>query len=281
MSTSIQSRINENDRITYIFIKPQKNRIMPDTAMNRPEKIYFYGTCLIDVLYPRAGLSAIQLIEREGVEVLFPQAQSCCGQPPYNSGYREEALAVASEQLALFSLPIPIVVPSGSCAGMMKHHYPALFKNHPLEPLANAVAERVFEFSEFLHRVLNVSFQDLGEPVNVALHTSCSSRREMHVTEDGKALLNQLANVQWEEPVRAEECCGFGGTFSVKQPEISAAMAEDKCRALAETGAKNFVSGDCGCLMNLNGMLQKKAATLSGTHLAEFLWQRTCGGGRS
>ncbi|ARU55684.1 MAG: (Fe-S)-binding protein [Pseudomonadales bacterium] len=249
------------------------------TKTQKPDRVYFFGTCLIDLFYPDAGLSAIQLIEREGVNVIFPQAQSCCGQPPYNSGYREEAIQVAKVQMDALHESIPVVVPSGSCAGMMKFHYPELFKNHLRAKQAQAFSERIIEWSAFLHRVLQIKLEDLGQPTRVALHTSCSARREMGVTEDGLALLRQLQQVDLAEPERASECCGFGGTFSVKQPEIAASMAADKCNAIKQTGAEMLVSGDCGCLMNLEGTLKKSAEyssahTIDSTHLAQFIWQR-------
>lgn len=249
----------------------------PSTVIpaQRPAEVYFYGTCLIDLLYPEAGLSAIELLEREGVRVRFPQEQTCCGQPPYNSGYRHEAITIAAKQVALFSESIPLVVPSASCAGMIKHHYTELLQGHPLHAQALDLSERTYEFSEFLNRVLKVQLKDQGAPVKVALHTSCSARREMQVGEDGMALLKQLDQVEVYEPERAQECCGFGGTFSVKQPEISAAMAEDKCKALNDTGASQVVSGDCGCLMNVGGVMEKSGRDMTTAHLATFLWQRT------
>lgn len=242
---------------------------------DKPKQIYFFGTCLIDLFYPEAGLSAIELIEREGVEVLFPQQQTCCGQPPFNSGYNHEAIDVATKQIELLSKPIPIVVPSGSCAGMMKHHYPELFANHPMHSQAVELSTRVYELTEFLVRVLNISLVDKGKPVKVVMHTSCSARREMGVTEDGLSLLKQLKQVEVCEPERASECCGFGGTFAVKQPEISAAMAEDKCKSIMQTGASQLLSGDCGCLMNLGGMMEKNQQFIRHEHLADFLLKRT------
>ncbi len=242
---------------------------------NKPKKIYFFGTCLIDLFYPEAGISAIELIEREGVDVIFPQQQTCCGQAPFNSGYSQEAIDVAAMQIELLSEPIPVVVPSGSCASMMKHHYPALFSNHPMCEKAVELSTRVYELTEFLSRVLNVVLVDRGKPVKVTMHTSCSARREMGVTEDGLSLLKQLSQVDVCEPERASECCGFGGTFAIKQPEISAAMAEDKCQAIIQTGASQLVSGDCGCLMNLSGMMEKNNQGIRSAHLAEFLLKRT------
>ncbi len=239
------------------------------------KRVYFFGTCLLDVIYPDAGVSAVQLLQREGRTVVYPQTQTCCGQPAWNSGYREEALRVARAQIGLFPEPIPIVVPSGSCAGMMKTHYPELFSGQPDEAQALAIADRVFELTEFLVDQLQVVLRDLGEPITVAVHTSCSARREMGVADRIETLLGQLHNVTRVEQAHKTECCGFGGTFAIKQPEISAAMVADKTAALRETGADRFITQDAGCLMNIGGALDYQAAALTGQHIAEFLWQRT------
>lgn len=240
-----------------------------------PSEVYLFGTCLVDVFYPDAGLSAVELIEREGINVFFPLQQTCCGQPPYNSGYNDEAIEVASAQIALFTKPIPVIVPSASCAAMMKHHYPRLFEGHPLHAQALDLANRVYEFTEFLTKTVNITLQDKGPPIKVALHHSCSARREMQVTTDTIQLLKQLQNVDICEPERATECCGFGGTFAVKQPEISAAMCKDKCDAIEKTGALTLVSGDCGCLMNLGGMMDKNSSLIRREHIASLLLRRT------
>lgn len=242
---------------------------------NKPEAVYFFGTCLIDLIYPEAGISAIKLIQREGVRVIFPQNQTCCGQPAFNSGYRDEARQVARKQLELFPKKIPIIVPSGSCAGMMKHHYPELFAGAAAEAYANAVAARVWELTEFLTDILQVNLRDLGEAVEVAVHTSCSARREMGVADNIEALLGQLENVSLLEQDHKAECCGFGGTFAVKQPEISAAMVTDKTAAIRETGAEVLVSQDCGCLLNISGAFEHQGSGPRAEHIASFLWERT------
>lgn len=243
----------------------------------RPSAVYFFGTCLIDLLYPKAGLAAMELLRREGLRVIYPARQSCCGQPAYNSGYRDEARAVAAAQIACFPEPFPVVAPSGSCAGMLKHHYPRLFAGHPLEEQAAMLASRVYELTEFLTDVLAVQLTDLGPPIRVAVHSSCSARREMEVAGSIEALIGALGNVSLvEQPCKAE-CCGFGGTFAVKQPEISAAMVADKCAALNASGAERVISQDCGCLMNIGGALEARGDTLTSQHIAEFLWERTHG----
>ncbi|HXK57198.1 MAG: (Fe-S)-binding protein [Gammaproteobacteria bacterium] len=245
------------------------------TYPKKPEQVYFFGTCLVDMLYPEAGLAGMQLLRREGVNVIYPQNQTCCGQPAWNSGYRDEARRVALTQMACFPQAYPIVVPSGSCAGMMRHHYPALFHGTPQHDAALAFSDRVFELTEFLSRVLKITLSDLGEPVKVALHVSCSARREMGVAGEHQALLEQLKNVELVAQGRSEECCGFGGTFAVKHPEISAAMVEEKATELVATGADSLVSGDCGCLMNITGHLEHRNEKLRGSHIASFLWERT------
>lgn len=239
----------------------------------KPSKVYLYGTCLIDSLYPDSGIAAIELLESQGIEVIFEQAQSCCGQPPYNSGYAHQAARVADAQVALFPLPIPIVVLSGSCAGMMRHHYPKLLIDHAL----GAFCERVFELSEFLYHVLNIQLKDKGAPERIALHTSCAARREMHSHISCQKLLQQLTNVTLVEHQDANECCGFGGTFALKHGDISAAMVQDKTHNLLSVKVDRYVSADWGCMANINGALAKQQAPLEGMHIASYLWQRMGG----
>ncbi len=244
----------------------------------RPDTVYFFGTCVIDLFYPGAGLAGMELLKRQGVRVVFPAEQSCCGQPARNSGYLDEARAVALKQIETFPKDWPIVVPSGSCAGMMKTHYPDLFEGRPEHAQAKAFAARVYELTDFLVNVLKVELEDKGEAVRVTWHGSCHSMREMGVVDQPKNLLRQLANVTLIENPREKECCGFGGTFAVRQPEISSAMVIDKVAALEETGAPEVLSGDCGCLMNINGALEKAKKPIRGRHIAEFLLERTTQG---
>ncbi|MBL8397436.1 MAG: (Fe-S)-binding protein [Candidatus Accumulibacter sp.] len=244
----------------------------------KPRQIYLFGTCLIDMFWPQAGIDAVSLLEREGIEVHFPADQTCCGQPAHSSGFPDQARAVARAQMNLFPEPWPIVVPSGSCAGTMRHHYPKLFEDDPsLLAQAQALGERIYELSEFLAQVVKIRLDDRGAPVRVALHTSCAARREMGTHVYGRALLDQLSAVELTVHAHEAECCGFGGTFSVKHPAISSAMAGDKVDAIKETGAATFISADCGCMLNLNHTLQKRGDPLQGQHLATFLWQRTNG----
>lgn len=244
---------------------------------SKPGRVYYFGTCVIDLFYPGAGLAGMELLRRQGLEVVFPPEQSCCGQPARNSGYFDEARAVALRQMAAFPGDDPIVVPSGSCAGMMKVHYPQLFEGRPDYGRAVAFSGRVYELTAFLVNVLGVELEDKGEPVKVAWHGSCHSMREMDVVDEPRTLLRQLANVTLVETPRGKECCGFGGTFAVRQPEISAAMVKDKVEALESTRAAKVVSGDCGCLMNIAGAMKTSGSSMTGQHIAEFLLERTHG----
>jgi len=251
----------------------------------KPEDVYLFGTCLIDQFAPEAGLDTVRLLEREGIRTHFPQGQTCCGQPAYTSGYPDDARRVARSQLELFPQPWPVVVPSGSCGAMIRHHYPALFAQDPvLGPRARELAERVFELTEFLVHVVRFAHEDQGAPETVALHTSCHARREMGAHETSVALLESLSGVTVVEQARIEECCGFGGTFSIRFPDISEAIVSDKVDAIRATGAGHLVSADCGCLFNILGrsakldqLEQRAEPTLAGDHIASYLWKRTSG----
>jgi L-lactate dehydrogenase complex protein LldE len=243
----------------------------------KPEAVYYFGTCLAETFYPGAGMAGIKLLQREGVRVIFPSGQTCCGQPAYNAGFSWEARNVARQQIKLFPKPLPIVVPSGSCAGMMRHQYPVLFADDPDIDRVQKFSERVFELSEFLVHVLDIKLVDLGSPMKVTWHSSCHAMREMNVIEDSKSLIRQLKNVEFVELENEHECCGFGGTFSIKHPRISEAMVRDKVAAVRKTGAPMVLAGDCGCMMNISGAMAYQKIPVESRHLAEFLWERTNG----
>lgn len=249
-------------------------RPAPRTYPSKPEAVYFYGTCLLDTFYPQAGLAAVELIEREGVRVIYPQGQTCCGQPPFNSGYRAEALEVARAQLPLFPKPLPVVVPSGSCAAMMHRHYGELFHGDRDAGTAGEFSRRVFEWSDFMVNVLHARLEDRGPTVRVTYHPSCHLLRELGVRDAPRQLLAQLEQVEVLLLPDAETCCGFGGSFSVKMEGISAAMVKDKCSAVAQSGAEVLVSLDAGCLMNIGGALEKAGAATQCLPLPLFLKQR-------
>ena len=239
------------------------------------EEVYFYATCLVDLFYPDAGMAGIQLLRQAGVKVIFPEGQTCCGQPAFNCGYWEEARDVARTQVALFPRDLPVILPSGSCAGMMKVHYPELFHGEADEAQVRAFSGRIYELTQFLVDVLHVRLKDLGDPVKVTWHSSCHAVRDLGLRGEPQALIGQLSNVELAPLAREFECCGFGGTFSVRQPEISGAMADDKAADAETTGATVLLSTDGGCLLNVNGILEAKRSALRVQHIAEFLWERT------
>ena len=249
----------------------RSNREYPDC----PSHAYLYGTCLIDMFYPEAGMDALSLLESCDIRITYPQAQTCCGQPAYTSGYEGPAIAVVKSQIDLFPEPWPVIVLSGSCAGMMRHHYPRLLKDDPQwHQKAEALSERVFELTEFLVNVANFKPDDIGLPEQIALHTSCTARREMQVHKSGAALIDGCQNVYRVQQNRESECCGFGGTFSVRYPEISGAMVTDKVDSIISTGASKVVSADCGCLMNIIGAAKHQNKPLEGEHIASWLRRR-------
>ncbi|MDX1707901.1 MAG: (Fe-S)-binding protein [Desulfobacterales bacterium] len=243
----------------------------------KPDRVYYFGTCLMDTIFPDAGLAGIKLIQRQGVQVIFPRKQSCCGQPAYNSGFPKEAKKVALKQVRLFTEDYPIVVPSGSCAGMMKHHYPLLFEGDRHLQQVQAFSKRIVELSEFLVRTLDIQLADIGQPIKVTWHSSCHALREMHIIEYSKSLIRRLKNVELIELQNEHECCGFGGTFAVKQPKISGAMVVDKVADIRQTGAERLLAGDCGCLLNISGAMDYQKVPIRSQHLAEFIWERTHG----
>jgi L-lactate dehydrogenase complex protein LldE len=248
----------------------------------RPSTVYFYSTCVVDLMAPQAGVDAIRLLQQAGVEVVFPQAQSCCGQPAYSSGFFDEAKRVAQSQLEIFPEPWPIVVVSGSCAAMIKHEWPKLFAGDAaLEPKAQDVSNRIVEWSAFAQALglpQPAAVAREARPVKVALHTSCAARREMGTHVPSEALLRALPDVELVQQARVAECCGFGGTFSARHPDISGAMVTDKLDALRDSGADVVVSADCGCLLNLHHAAEKRRAAGEVlprlVHRASFLRER-------
>lgn len=242
------------------------------------KKVYFLGTCLADMIYPDTGLAGMRLLEREGVEVIFPLEQSCCGQPAYNAGYRKEAMAVARAQLKAFPDPdCPVVVPSGSCAAMMRVQYPKLFEHESDAHEMRQLASRVYELGDFLLNTLQVRYQDYGAPLKVTWHSSCHSSRDIDVARHAKSLLRQLENVELAELENEDECCGFGGIFTVRHPELSAAMAYDKVEAIRNSQAERVLVGECGCMLNIAGVMDKLHIPVKCQHYAEFLLERIGG----
>jgi L-lactate dehydrogenase complex protein LldE len=229
--------------------------------------------CFVDALYPRAGISMVEILERLGHTVECPERIACCGQPPFNSGYWDEARAIAAPVLEQLKNAEAIVIGSGSCGAMVKKFYPELFAKTPQAELAQQVAARTWEFSDFLVNKLGVT--DLGAkfPHKVTYHDGCHGLRELGIKTSPRALLGKVSGLQLVE-MKDEICCGFGGTFSTKFPMISTAMGEVKCANAAETGAEYIVSGDSSCLMHIQGLLSRQGKPLKTISLAEVLNQK-------
>jgi L-lactate dehydrogenase complex protein LldE len=238
-------------------------------------RVSLFVTCLVDQLFPRMGLAMAEVLERLGYAIDFPEAQTCCGQPAFNSGFRGEARLVARQFLKAFRDAEYIVCPSGSCTAMVRHHYAELFHKDP-EALETSrqLSARVFEFSEFL---VNVAGQeDVGARYDgvVTYHDSCHSLRELKLRDEPRRLLRAVRGLELREMDIAEECCGFGGTFSVKFADVSGAMVGTKIESIVRTGAGAVVSTDASCLMQIRGALSRAGLPIQALHLAEVLAAR-------
>ena len=229
-----------------------------------------FVTCLVDQFFPRVGEAAVRLLERCGAGVEFPRAQTCCGQPAFNMGYRAEARRLARRALEIFEPYDEIVAPSGSCAGMVRVHYPELFRDEPRwHRRAVALGSRVFELSDYLARK---GFEPRsGFAARVACHRSCHLLRDLGVRDQPQGLLGRLPGVELAELPGDDVCCGFGGAFAVEMPELSGAMLDDKLAAVEASGAEVLTAADCGCLMHLGGALRRRRSPLRVLHVAEIL----------
>jgi L-lactate dehydrogenase complex protein LldE len=231
-----------------------------------------FVTCIVDQLYPQVGVSAVKVLRKHGVVVDFPQDQTCCGQPLYNSGFTRKARQLARRVLHSFSLSDYVVVPSGSCAAMLKVFYLELCAGDPeLEELAAQLAGKVYEFSEFLVKVLKVDDAGAHFPARAAFHSGCHLLREMEVRREPLQLLEQVDGLELVPLPQADTCCGFGGTFSVKYPHISQGMMDDKINSVLSTGVDTLVSCDMSCLMHIGGGLSRQGHQVGVRHIAEVL----------
>ncbi|MDD3519570.1 MAG: (Fe-S)-binding protein [Chromatiales bacterium] len=234
-------------------------------------RIGLFVTCLVDLHRPSVGFVAVKLLEDAGCEVVVPQ-QTCCGQPAFNNGDLDDARAIARQTIAAFEGLEHVVVPSGSCAGMLRLHYPELFEDDPVwDERAHDFAGRVHELTAFLVEVLGVSQTGATWNGRVTYHDSCSSLREMGVREQPRRLLAAVEGLELVEMQDTDVCCGFGGTFCVKYPEVSARMVSDKAKNAQATGAGLLLAGDLGCLLNIAGRLEREGSTMQVRHVAEVL----------
>jgi L-lactate dehydrogenase complex protein LldE len=235
-------------------------------------KVGLFVTCLVDLVRPRIGFATLELLESAGCEVVVPQAQTCCGQPGYNSGARAISMALARKVLAEFRDCDYVVAPSGSCSGQVKRHYVEdLFHDQPERAEFERLAAKWYELSEFLEDVLKVATVPGRFDGSVTFHDSCAGLRELGVKSQPRALLAK-AGATLAEMADCEKCCGFGGTFSVKLGDISTRMAENKCANIHNSGAKTVVGGDLGCLLNIEGRLRREGDRETRVlHFAEIL----------
>jgi len=228
-------------------------------------------TCLADQLAPEVGEATVRLLERLGHRVRFPEAQTCCGQPAFNDGFPADAAALAARTVELFAAADPVVVPSGSCATMLRHFYPGLLAHTARGDAARALAARTFELSEFVVRILGRTDVGARFPARVTYHDSCHLLRELGVRDEPRRLLAAVRGLELVEMGYAEHCCGFGGAFAVKFPEVSGAILDAKVERVVATGAAAVVANDTGCLLQLAGGLRRHGAAVRTLHLAQIL----------
>lgn len=240
-------------------------------------RVGLFVTCLVDLVRPRIGIAAVKLLEAAGCEVFVAETQTCCGQPGWNSGDRPSARALAQKLIAEFEHCEYVVAPSGSCAGMVSKHYPEVLSGDGYwVERAERLAAKTYELTDFLLNVAKIEHVPGEYSGTITYHDSCSGLRELGVKSEPRALLAKMPGVQLKEMKEAETCCGFGGTFSVKLGDISAAMAQAKCQHAQESGAGAVVLGDLGCMLNIEGKLRRMGddQTLV-LHVAEVLtWER-------
>ena len=238
----------------------------------RRARVGLFVTCLVDLFRPTVGFAAVRLLEEAGCAVEVPRAQTCCGQPAYNSGDRADAKAIAIQVIDAFAGYDYVVAPSGSCAGMIRQHYPELFADDPVVlPRARELAARTWELVSFLVDVRDVRRVAAQWPRAATYHDACSGLRELGVRDQPRLLLASVEGLRLCELPGAEVCCGFGGTFCVKYPDISDKMVDDKAADIVATGAAAVLAGDLGCLLNIAGKLSRRGQPVEVRHVAEVL----------
>ena len=244
---------------------------MREMLATRP-RVALFVTCLVDLHRPSVGFAAIKLLEQAGCDVEVPRAQTCCGQPAYNSGDRRTARDLARGVIEAFAGFDYVVVPSSSCGGMIAHHFPGLFADDPnLRARAEALAGKTFELVQFLTDVMAVDTVSAAYDGVATYHDSCSGLRELGIKDQPRALLASVRGLELREMAEPDVCCGFGGTFCVKYPDISTRMVSDKTADVVATGADTLLAGDLGCLLNMAGRLSREGHPVQVRHVAEVL----------
>jgi L-lactate dehydrogenase complex protein LldE len=244
--------------------------------------VALFVPCYVDQMYPDVAIATLELLERLGVDVTFPPGQTCCGQPMANTGCNDEAAPVARRWVELFADYDAIVCPSGSCTAMVRHHYAEYFADD--DPAYQQVQSRTFELCEYLHDELKITNLDSHFPHRVSLHQSCHGLRELRLGASSESMqprenkvrnvMNLVAGIQWVSPARTDECCGFGGTFSVNEADVSAAMGRDRIADHVQAGSEVIASADMSCLMHLQGLIRREKNKISVMHVAQIMMGR-------
>jgi L-lactate dehydrogenase complex protein LldE len=243
-------------------------------------KVALFIPCFVDQLTPEVGLDMVHVLRRLGFEMEFPEEQTCCGQPAFNTGYWNDARPVAERFVEIFRTAEQVVCPSGSCTTMVRNFYPELLAGTPLHEEAIRVGQRVFEFSEFLVKVAKVTDVGASFPHRVAVHDSCHALRELHLKKESRELLRHVRGLELVEMPYSEDCCGFGGTFATKFGAISAAMGDAKAGNVETSGAEFVTATDPSCLLHLDGILRRRGSQVRTIHLAAILAQTASAGER-
>ena len=240
-------------------------------------KVAFFATCLVDQLFPNVGVSAVKVLRRAGCEVEFDERQTCCGQPAFNTGYRKEARKLAERFIEIFeeSEADAVVSPSGSCVAMVKHFYELFPKDVSWRDRAHAIGDRTHELTSFLVNVLKLENIESSYHGRVTWHDACHGLRELGLKQEPRTLLKNIKNAEYVELPNSDACCGFGGTFSVKYPEISVAILDSKIEAINSCGADTVVACDASCLMQIAGRLSRTGSDVKTKHIAEILAEST------
>jgi len=245
-----------------------------------PQRVALFVTCMVDMIYPNIGMATVELLERHGVDVIFPEDQTCCGQPAFNAGYQTEARTLAERYISIFAPLLnsgqidAIVAPSGSCITMTTHFYPLLFEENPTSPNARQIqslAAATFELTEFLVDVLGIEAIGAQLDAKITYHACCHLLRELGVDEQPKRLLNAVEEAELVPLMGAEECCGFGGLFAIKNAAISTAMGQRKTRNIADSSADVVALCDVSCMTHINGLLERQSQHCCAIHIAEIL----------
>jgi L-lactate dehydrogenase complex protein LldE len=236
-------------------------------------RVQLFATCLIDTFFPETGEAVLKLMRHFGVDVSFPKDQTCCGKPSDSGGYSDISRKAAEHFISVFERsPDPILIPSGSCASMVKNHYPELFEHDPIMlKKAKAIGERTYEFSQFMVHVLKAHENGFSGRGKLTYHASCQLTRELGVRDEPLQLINSIRGVEFVPMPAADRCCGFGGIFMAKLPEVSMALADEKLDTILETGADTVTGCDHGCLMNIADAIKRREVDVKVKHLAAVL----------